>query len=269
MQGNGRQVLVTRYRLTLEYDGTDFAGFQLQGKGERTVQGALESVLARLTGEQIGPRVHGAGRTDAGVHALGQVAHFDSAWPVPVGRMARVLNGALPHDLRVRDARIAEPEGFHARFDATGRTYRYVILNREAPSALLGRFALHVRDPLDVEAMGAAAGRLVGAHDFAAFGRPDAPGKSTVRRVTRLDVRRRRDCILITVEGNAFLRQMVRSFVGTLLAVGRGQITPGGVSDILRSRDRAACPPVATARGLCLVRVRYDGTRFESESEDD
>ena len=123
-----------RFRLTLEYDGTDFAGFQLQGKGERTVQGTLEATLARLTGETI--RIHGAGRTDAGVHATGQVAHFDSEWRIPTERMARVLSGALPDDLVVRDARLAEMPDFHARYSATSRTYRYVILNREAPSAL-------------------------------------------------------------------------------------------------------------------------------------
>jgi len=168
-----------RFRLVLEYDGTDFSGFQLQGQGERTVQGVLEAAVARLSGTFT--RIHGAGRTDAGVHALGQVAHFDTEWRVPVERMERVLNAALPEDLRVREAgRVGEP-GFHARFSATSRRYRYVILNRPAPSALLGRFALHVRDPLDVGAMQRAAAELVGVHDFAAFGQPDAPGKSTVR----------------------------------------------------------------------------------------
>ncbi len=242
----------------LEYDGTDFAGFQLQGRGERTVQGVLEAVVARLSGEPC--RVHGAGRTDAGVHALGQVAHFAAAWPIPGENLAAALSGALPRDVAVREAGVAEP-GFHARYSATARVYRYVILNRPAPSALLGRYALHVREPLDTGAMRAGAQHLKGAHDFAAFGRPDAPGKSTMREVSRVDVRAWKDCVLVTVRGNAFLRQMVRSFVGTLLAVGRGALAAADVEAVREGRDRAACPPPAPARGLCLVRVEYDGTR--------
>ena len=246
----------------MEYDGTDFAGFQLQGKGERTVQGVLEEAVRRLSGGAS--RVHGAGRTDAGVHALGQVAHFETTWPIPPDSLTLALNGALPRDLVVRWAGLAPP-GFHARYAATARVYRYVILNRLAPSALLGRFALHVPRPLRVAAMQAAGAQLVGTHDFAAFGRPDAPGKSTVREVARVDVRSWRDCVLVTVRGNAFLRQMVRAFVGTLLAAGRGALTPGDIHAILESRDRALCPPVAPAHGLCLVRVEYGGTRFRGQ----
>jgi tRNA pseudouridine38-40 synthase len=255
------------FRLLLEYDGTDFAGFQLQGRGERTVQGVLEAALARLSGGEA-CRIHGAGRTDAGVHALGQVAHFASAWPIPPGNLAVALNGALPRDLVVRAADLAQP-GFHARYDATERVYRYVILNRAAPSALLGRFALHVRERLGWEAMRAAARHLEGVHDFAAFGRPDAPGKSTVRAVRRVDVRPWKDCLLVTVAGNAFLRQMVRSFVGALLAVGRGALRPDDVIAIRNGRDRALCPPVAPAHGLCLVRVEYGGTRTPRTRENE
>jgi len=246
------------FRLLLEYDGTDFAGFQLQGKGERTVQGVLETTIARLSGQPC--RIHGAGRTDAGVHAAGQVAHFESGWRVPAEKLAAALNCELPRDLAVRRADYAPP-GFHARYSATSRTYRYVVLNRSQRSALLGRFALHVPRALDVLAMRAAGARLVGVHDFTAFGRPDAPGKSTVREVTNVDVRAWRDCVLITVRGNAFLRSMVRAFIGTLLKTGTGTLTPDDVENLLNSRDRAACPPLAPAHGLCLVRVAYDGTR--------
>jgi tRNA pseudouridine38-40 synthase len=223
------------------------------------VQGTLEAAIQRLSGEFS--RVHGAGRTDAGVHALGQVAHFATGWPVPSDRVAIALNGALPPDLVVRDGREAQPE-FHARYSATARVYRYVVLNRPAPSALLGRFALHVREPLDVLAMRASAVELVGTHDFAAFGQPDTPGKSTVREVQVVDVRPyRQDCVLITVQGNAFLRQMVRSFVGTLLLAGHGGLKAGDVRAIRESGDRARCPSVAPAHGLCLLRVEYRGTR--------
>lgn len=242
----------------LEYDGTDFAGFQLQGKGERTVQGVLETTIARLSGEAC--RVHGAGRTDAGVHATGQVAHLESDWRVPADKLAAALNCELPRDLSVRRADHAPP-GFHARFSATSRTYRYVVLNRPQRSALLGRFALHVPRALDVSAMRVAAARLIGTHDFAAFGRADVLGKSTVRDVTNVDVRAWRDCVLISARGNAFLRSMVRAFVGTLLKVGTGTLTPGDVGNLLERCDRAMCPSLAPAHGLCLVRVAYDGTR--------
>lgn len=254
--------LLRTFRLVLEYDGTDFAGFQLQGKGERTVQGVLETAIERLAGQPS--RVHGAGRTDAGVHATGQVAHFESSWRVPPDKLAAALNAELPRDLVVRRADHA-PAGFHARYSATSRTYRYVVLNRPAPSALLGRFALHMTRALDVGAMRAAGARLIGTQDFAAFGRADAPNKSTVREVTNVDVRAWRDCVLISVRGNAFLRSMVRAFVGTLLKAGTRTLTPGDVDNLLESRDRAVCPPLAPAHGLCLVRVAYDGARYQGQ----
>lgn len=255
-----------RFALIIEYDGTEFAGFQLQGQGERTIQGTLEGAIERLSGAFS--RVHGAGRTDAGVHAVGQIVHFDSEWAVPAQKLALALNGALPRDLVVKSAGEAEPR-FHARYSATARIYRYVVLNRVAPSALLGRFALHIRDPLNVAAMREAAAELVGTYDFAAFGQPDAPGKSTIRRVARVDVRSFRDCVLITVRGNAFLRSMVRAFVGTLIPVGLGKLTPADVRRLRESGDRAQCPPIAPAHGLCLVRVEYGDVRFSSETKNE
>lgn len=252
-----------RFRLLLEYDGTDFAGFQFQGGDNRTVQESLERALSKLGGGPI--RIHGAGRTDAGVHASGQIVHFDSNWTVPTERLVEAVSPHLPVDLSVKRAEVAEA-GFHARFDATRRTYRYVVLNRPEPSALLTRFSLHERRPLNVEAMQAAAAELIGSHDFAAFGTANRPGESTVRRMERIWVRRNRDCVLITVAGNAFLRQQVRSFVGTLLEVGRGKLSPSGVREIRESRERASCPAVAPARGLCLVRVHYDGIRYAEDT---
>ncbi|GAB4463555.1 MAG: tRNA pseudouridine(38-40) synthase TruA [Armatimonadaceae bacterium] len=254
-----------RIRLLVEYDGTDFAGFQIQGQGERTVQGTLEETIERLSGRF--QRVHGAGRTDAGVHATGQVVHFDTEWRVPIDRMAIALNTALARDIAVKSA--VEAPGFHARYDATARVYRYVILNREAPSALLQRFVLHLREPLNVEAMRQAAAELVGVHDFAAFGQPDAPGKSTTRHVSRISVKPWKDCLLITVRGNAFLRQMVRAMVGTLVQAGQGRVTADDVRRILSSRDRALCPAIAPAKGLFLVRVEYHGVRYQPDSGDD
>lgn len=243
-----------RLRLLVEYDGTEFAGFQLQGQGERTVQGVLEAALRRASGTEI--RVHGAGRTDAGVHATGQVAHIETAWAVPAEALPYALLTHLPRDVAVKAAEEAD-DRFHARFSATARVYRYVIRNRREPSAILGRYSHWVREPLDIDAMRAGAKHLVGGLDFGAFGQPDAPGKTTVRRVSHVRVQTWKDCVLITVRGNAFLRQMVRSFVGTLLAVGLGKIAADDVRVIRESGDRAACPPVAPARGLCLVRVEY------------
>jgi tRNA pseudouridine38-40 synthase len=248
-----------RFRLDLEYDGTDFAGFQLQGQNNRTVQGVLEIALAKATGQTV--RVHGAGRTDAGVHATGQVAHFDAVWPIPEERIVPALLGVSPRDLAVKSGCIAP--GFHARFDASARVYRYTILNRFAPSALLGRFALYERDPLDVQAMQAASVHLTGHHDFGAFGLPHAPGKSTVRWVWQVKTLRVKDTIQITVRGNAFLKHMVRAFVGTLLEVGRGHIRPETVRVLRENRDREKVV-IAPALGLCLVRVEYGGERYES-----
>jgi len=258
-----------RFRLILEYDGTDYAGFQLQGKGERTIQGSLEEAIERLSGAFS--RTHGAGRTDAGVHASGQVVHFDTEWPIPAENVASALNGALPRDIAVKAVRETNLS-FHARYSALNRTYRYVILNRSVPSALLGRFALHIRNPLDLSAMRAVANELIGTHDFAAFGQPDTPGKSTVRRIESVAVRPYRDCVLITVCGNAFLRSMVRSFVGVLIPAGAGKLGPADVRRIRESGDRAQCPSIAPAHGLCLVRVKYGEGRsqgFEGDSVTD
>ena len=227
------------------------------------MQGVLEEAICLLSGAPS--RVHGAGRTDAGVHALGQIAHFETGWGIPADRLVIALNGALPDDLVVRRADVAAP-GFHARFSATSRTYRYVILNRRIPSALLGRFAHHVREPLDIDGIRAAAVELTGSRDFATFGRPTAPGKSTVRFVERIDVRRWKDCVLITVRGNAFLRQQVRGFVGTLQLVGQGKLAPREVAAIRDSRDRTICPAIAPAKGLCLVRVDYSGRRLTTKT---
>jgi tRNA pseudouridine38-40 synthase len=248
------------FRLTIEYDGTDFAGFQLQGKGERTVQGELEAAITLLSGEPC--RVHGAGRTDAGVHATGQVVHFASGWQAPPDRMAAILNGTvLPRDLVVRWGRLAEP-GFHARYSATARVYRYAILNRSSPSALHRRYAYHVRDPLDLAAMTAAAAELVGTRDFAAFGLPTKPGYSTVRVMERIAVRRVKDCVFVTVRGNAFLKKMVRALVGTLVKTGLGRMTAEEVGRLRDSKDWTRCPSIAPPHGLCLVRVDYSGTRI-------
>ena len=235
-------------KLTLEYDGTEFHGFQRQPR-LRTVQGVLEERFSRALGEPV--KVIGAGRTDAGVHALGQVANFRTTRPVPMERLAGVLNAALPADVKVQACGEVGEE-FHARRCARSRTYRYTVIERVAPSPLLGRFALIVPDALSVERMSQAARPLLGRHDFRAFQASGSETATTERTLMRLDCRRDGDCITITAEADSFLYRMVRLIVSGLLAVGRGELEPEALARALRTGERPAA-----ACGLCLVQVSY------------
>lgn len=241
------------FRATVEYDGTDFAGFQWQ-PGLRTVQGELEAALHTLTERQ--ERVVGAGRTDAGVHAIGQVISFRAMTRIPTARLATAMNSVLPPDVRIVAAEVAG-EAFHARHSAKSRAYVYLILNRDEPSALWRRYAAHVRQPLNVEAMAAAAARLIGEKDFAAWANALSEVKTTVRRVMRFRVARRRGFVVLAVEASGFLHGMVRNMAGTLIQVGLGKRPADDVETITRSRDRSLAGPTAPACGLCLVRVTY------------
>ena len=247
---------MARLCLTLEYDGTDFAGFQLQPNG-RSVQAVLEGALFEVTREER--RVVPAGRTDAGVHARGQVAHVDSATRLAPGELARALNAVLPRDVAVLALREVAPD-FDARRDALAKTYTYRILNRAEPSPLRARFSLHLRGALDVAAMAEGAKALVGAHDFSAF--RGAPGgvpetERPRRSLDRLDVEARSDEVWILAEGRSFLRHMVRNIAGTLIEVGQGRRAPADVAEVLASRERARAGPTAAAHALCLESVRY------------
>ncbi len=241
------------FKAIIEYDGTDFAGFQWQHK-TRTVQGVLEAAIALRVGSPI--RVAGAGRTDAGVHGLGQVVSFQADTSIPIERMAYALNSALPPDLTVRSVEAAE-DSFHARFSASSRVYLYLILNRRTPSALWRRYSAFQCHPLDAAAMQDAAGRLVGEHDFAALANELKPDEPTIRDMMRCEVARRGDFLLLRFEANAFLRGMVRNMVGTLIEIGAGKRAPQDIEAILASRDRRLAGPSAPAQGLCLIRVRY------------
>ena len=248
------------YRLTLAYDGTDFAGWQAQAEGRgRTVQGTLEDALARLTGgERVA--VAGAGRTDAGVHALGQVASFAlaSAWD-PV-ELLRALNAVLPEDVRALDASSCD-EQFHARRSATSKLYRYTLDTGPVQLPTRRRFAGHVPWALDPDAVQAAAALFVGGHDFASLASAGGSVKTTVRTVTRSEVRRedgRASTWIYEVEASGFLRKMVRSMVGAIVEAGRGAWTVEGLAAALEARDRRPWPAPAAARGLTLVRVSYD-----------
>ncbi|MFI5315671.1 MAG: tRNA pseudouridine(38-40) synthase TruA [Myxococcota bacterium] len=247
---------MARLRLTLEYDGTEFSGFQVQPNG-RSVQGVLEAAIAEITREER--RVFPAGRTDAGVHARGQVAHFDSETRLAPGDLQRGLNAVLPADLGVI-ALVEVAADFDARRDALAKTYTYRIVNRPEPSPLRARTSLHLRAPLDVAAMAVAAAALLGTHDFSAFrGAPGgAPEDENPRRsLERLGVDARGDEVLIEAEGRSFLRHMVRNIAGTLIEVGQGRRPPQELAEILASRDRSRAGPTAAAHALCLERVRY------------
>jgi tRNA pseudouridine38-40 synthase len=241
------------FKATIEYDGTDFAGFQWQNE-VRTVQGTLEAALQERT-EQI-VRITGAGRTDAGVHALGQVVSFQAETRIPIEKMALALNSVLPSDLTVRAVEEVD-ERFNARFSASARTYVYLILNRRTPSALWGRYSAFYPEPLDVERMREAARLLIGEHDFAAFNNEREPGKATYREVTHCQLRRVQNFVMVRIRANAFLRGMVRSIVGTLTEVGKGKRSPQTISELLHSGDRREAGPSAPPQGLCLIRVEY------------
>lgn len=246
------QVDGLRYRATVEYDGCDFLGFQCQARG-RTVQGELEEAIQRVTQQQV--RISAAGRTDAGVHAIGQVVAFSVEWRHALGDLQRALNAVLPADVAISECCVARPD-FHPRYDALWRRYRYTVWNTPVRSPLLRRYAYHVAETLDVPAMRAASRHLIGRHDFAAFGTP-THGMSTIREVMQVDWLSESPRLIFEVTGNAFLRHMVRTLVGTLVQVGRGLRSTDDVAALLESGERAAAGPPVPAAGLCLIKVGY------------
>lgn len=246
--------------LTVEYEGTAFCGWQIQPNGP-TVQEALETALAALTGEA--GRVQGAGRTDSGVHAWGQVAHLRTTSTMAGSQFARALNAHLPKTISVRTSREVPP-GFHARFSATGKVYRYLIENAPTRPVLERARRWWVSWTLDDTALHEAAARLVGTHDFTSFadaerGRGD---QDNVRTVSRAVWQRDGTRLAFEVEGNGFLYKMVRVIVGTLVEVGRGAMPPAAIDRIRAARDRTAAGPTAPPQGLHLVRVLYPDEAF-------
>ena len=250
-----------RLALVLEYDGGGSAGSQIQNNAP-SIQGELEAALLRLTGERL--RVAFAGRTDAGVHAQGQVAAFTTACTLEAQAFVHGLNAWLPEQIAVRRAVVVD-EGFDPRRQAGGRTYRYTIDNAPVRSPLRRADTWHVAKPLDTDAMQQAAAELVGEHDFAAFSRqqgerPDGrPSQRTVRCVRRCEVARRGRLVTVELEANAFLRQQVRRTVGALVRVGSGRLSPADFRDLLRRAEPTSAGPLAPAQGLCLLRVSFPG----------
>jgi tRNA pseudouridine38-40 synthase len=248
-EGRGaREGVPRRYRATVEYDGTDFAGFQVN-PGRRTVQGVLEAALASL-GDEVEPRVDGAGRTDAGVHASGQVIGFTYRGRLSATELGGALDALLPIDVAVRDVRLA-PEGFNPRYAARYREYRYTVWNGPR-SPLRERMAVGVRVPLDAAAMARAGSAFIGRHDFRAFGATD---RSSVRTVISVRVRREGRLVTIDVRADAFLRGMVRRMVAVLLEVGLGKMDETAVRAALAGPGPALDGAAASAKGLSLRRV--------------
>ena len=243
-------------RLTLEYDGADYVGWQRQPTGA-SIQGALEQALAPMHGGPV--TVHGAGRTDAGVHASGQVASVVLASHLDDATIGRALNAALPATIRVLAVATAAAD-FHARFSATAKTYEYRIVNAPLVSAFLHRYVWHVSQPLDIEAMRTAAGPLIGTHDFAGFQGTGSSVPTTERTILALDLEAGAGFdlpLVLRITGDGFLRHMVRNIAGTLVEVGRGRWDPWRPVTILESRDRAAAGPTAPPHGLFLTHVAY------------
>jgi len=243
-----------RYKITVEYDGRPFFGWQRQD-GQPSVQQALEEAAEGLDGAPV--LVQGAGRTDRGVHATGQVAHFDLQTPRPLRKIADALNYHLrPHPVAVLDAEEVAPD-WSARFNATLRAYRYVIINRRADLTVDKGLAWRVPAKLDASAMDRAAKALLGQHDFSTFRDAECQARHPIRTLDKIDVARYGEGLEVTVEAKSFLHRQVRSIVGSLVEIGRGARAEDWMAEILEARDRTACGPVAPADGLFLERVEY------------
>jgi tRNA pseudouridine38-40 synthase len=245
------------FKLIIEYDGTHYHGWQRQPR-HRSIQAEIETALAIMTRQPV--VLIGSGRTDAGVHALGQVANFRSDTSIPPEALRDGLNSLLPEDIVIRECTVAGHD-FHARYDVKSKVYRYTILNRVLPTALERDYVWWIRTPLNREAMQQAAASVLGEHDFKAFEGAGSPRAHSVRRVMAANLSwESTEKVVITIAANGFLRYMVRNIVGTLVEVGRGKISPDQFAEILASRDRARAGATAPPQGLCLVAVTYSNS---------
>lgn len=243
-------------KLTIEYDGTNYSGWQVQNKqkSKKTIQEVLEKALSQILQERI--KVVGSGRTDAGVHARGQAANYRTKSNLGCGNIQKALNSILPFDVRIKQVKDAHPD-FHARFAAQSKHYCYTIVNDSFLSPHLYRYAYLVKYPLDVEKMRRASKYLLGKHNFRSFQAVDKRERGAVRKVLRLDIRKRQNLIYVDIQASGFLYRMARNVVGTLIEVGRGRLNPKQIKEILQARSRTCAGPCAPAKGLCLKEVKY------------
>jgi tRNA pseudouridine38-40 synthase len=248
---SSREMLV---KIIVEYDGSDYCGWQMQS-GQPSIQAAIEQAIERIAAAKV--RVRAAGRTDAGVHARGQVAVFSLPRPFEPADLMRALNALLPPEIAVLETAMVH-DSFDPRRDACSRVYEYRVLNQSVRSVFEFRYAWLVREPLELDRMNEAAGVFLGEHDFAALRSLGSGEKSTIRRVLTSEWRRDGALLTYRVEATAFLRHMVRTMVAAMVDVGRGATTARDIAQLLASRDRALAPAPAPARGLCLVEVRYE-----------
>lgn len=241
-------------RLLIEYDGTQYAGWQWQND-QKTVQEMLSKAVEQVVQEPV--KIYGASRTDSGVHALGQVANFKTTSSIPSKRLIHAINFYLPHDITVKGAADV-PVSFHAQYDAQSKIYRYTLLNNWIRTSLNRNFCYLCGLLLNAEKMRYAAQYLIGTHDFTSFTTSALQGKNRIRTVKRLEITREGKYLYFTVEANGFLYNMVRTMVGTLIEVGRGKIMVESMKDILGAKNRNLAGPTAPAKGLCLIEVKYD-----------
>jgi len=242
-----------KIKLTIEYDGTDYVGWQLQPNGV-SIQQLVEQALQQLLGDEV--RVHSSGRTDAGVHARGMVCHFTTERELPLSAWREGLNRFLPADISVRAAKPVA-EDFHARYSATGKRYRYTILRDSVRSPLQRRTSWQVRQPLDLEAMRTAAAMFVGRHDFAAFRTSGCAAETTQREIISIDLAEEDSLLHIDISGSGFLKNMVRMMVGTLVEIGRGKRPASDIETLLTAPENLPPALTAPAQGLCLMEVWY------------
>lgn len=245
---------MNNYKLTIQYDGNRYKGWQRLGDSDSTIQGKIEKAISVLTGEQI--EIIGSSRTDAGVHALQQVANFKTVQELTTERIMSFLNHYLPPDISVIQVEQVD-ERFHARFHATEKTYLYKIWNREYSQPFLRKYSMHVVKPLDIEKMKQAAAHFIGEHDFTAYANAKSKKKDSVRTIHQLELSEQDGMIELRVTGNGFLYNMVRKMVGTLIAVGLGEKQPNDVPSFIQSKDRSQTGGMADAEGLYLEQIRF------------
>ncbi len=240
-------------KLTIQYEGTNYIGWQKQLKGD-SIQGEIEKAIKNITGEEV--NLIASGRTDSGVHALGQVANFLTNSSIPPDKFKYALNTKLPEDISIIESEEV-PCDFHARYDAIGKRYMYLIYNNPIRNPIYRRFVYHIPYPLDYENMKEGVKYLIGTHDFAAFMASNSSVENTIRTINNAYLSRKNELILFRIEGNGFLYNMVRIIVGTLIEIGRGKLKPYDISHIIESKNRKLAGPTASSQGLFLERVYY------------